>query len=218
MDTSTATDAGPPVRCRAPESAAGAVMLPLSAGPVVGAPGIVYRNPGDQILIMTCQVLPHDTDGAERPTSTVLRREVARSERTHARARGALHGRGPVHRGARHRQPQGHRAQPADRRTSGWTTSRSSTPTWTRSTGPTSAASSPGAASPGRPEPFPAPGTSRRRNPPTRPTGRTYGAYGPRPRTNSPLHASVNSWRTMAGSLLAGVSRTRRRLSLPGRK
>jgi len=90
------------------------------------------------------RLLPHDTDGAERPTSTVLRREVARSERTHARARGALHGRGPVHRGARHRQPQGHRAQPADRRTSGWTTSRSSTPTWTRSTGPTSAASSPG--------------------------------------------------------------------------
>jgi beta-ureidopropionase len=39
-----------------------------------------------------------------------------------------------------------------------------------------------------------------------------------RPRMNSPLHASVNSWRTMAGSLLAGVSRTRRRLSLPGRK
>jgi hypothetical protein len=44
-----------PVRCRAPESAAGAVMLPLSAGPVVGAPGIVYRNPGDQILTITCQ-------------------------------------------------------------------------------------------------------------------------------------------------------------------
>ena len=32
------------------------------------------------------------------------------------------------------------------------------------------------------------------------------------------LHVSANSWRTMAGSRLAGVSRTRRRLSLPGRK
>ena len=63
-----------------------------------------------------------------------------------------------------------------------------------------------------------------RRHPPTRPTGNKCGACGPRPRKNSEplggghLHVSVNSWRTMAGSWLAGVSRTRRRLSLPGRK